>query len=564
MKKLRLFLLAGLACMALTACEKDNEEETPGREKTFGKFVMADTQLFRGEGKVVLDFDGANSKLLYENGDYVKINGYDFELTKSGSGASTVWTANGTELTAKKFYCAYVDGVNTGSVLTNFNEGGTYRFNLNTRLTQATNKILLGGVTDSNVLTLRPACAIIRLKANASYSDVKIGFEASKILKEGTMTINASEVTLSGSSYLAAVTNATGVGAELLSMEYNSEHSYWYVAVPVSGSVTTTLFLQWTVGGQTVYKKTSGQVTLQKGFVYDMGTERNSPFNTNGFSKCQFNVSSSSHVAFSAGNLQFKQVYDSEEGEYFFTWQFAPHQYSVIGSSNSSINSNNVWLDLLGYGTSGWSDGGQTAYKPNAHSPNDVDYYHSNLSGSNADWGRYIKSNPGIYYGSKLVTGKNWRTLTSSEWGYLINRTGKAGLATITINAISYTGLILLPDLNASGVAWDYATEIPSGPSFTAGSASGFSTNTYTSDQWDVLEAAGAIFIPTGGKREDLTATGSNTFGYYWTSNYDEWGFSSGSDFYASSMYIASSGYSVEAMTHVSQGCSVRLIIQID
>lgn len=548
MKKLRLFLLAGLACMALTACEKDNEEENPGRVKTFGKFVMADTQLFRGEGKVVLDFDGANSKLLYENGDYVKINGEDFRLTKSGSGSSTVWTANGTELTATKFYCAYVDGVNTGSVLTNFDEGGTYRFNLNTRLSQATNKIMLGGVTDSNVLTLRPACAIIRLKANASYSDVKIGFEANTILKEGTMTITSGAVALSGSSYLAAVTNATGTGADLLSMEYNSEGGYWYVAVPVSGSVTTTLYLQWTVGGNVVRQKTSGQVTLTKGYVYDMGTERNSPFTENGYSKCSFLVSEGSEAFFSAGNLQAQRYIQS--GSYYYKWQFAEHQYDVIGSSNGTNISamRGKWFDLFGYATSGFNNG-QICYDPRDTSINNSKYYNSSIAGTNSDWGVYIKNSPGIYYGTKLVNSINWRTLTSAEWNYVINRSGKGGLA--TINSM-YKGIVLLPDYDENGDDWTNNTGVP----FTAGYTGGYTTNNYTTAQWATLENAGAIFLPVTGYRDRVTVSDVGTDGVYWSTTI-------GTMKRANSLYFNGSSCSI-AQKAIHYGQAVRLVLVME
>lgn len=549
MKKLRLFLLAGLACMALTACEKDNEEEATGREKTFGKFVMADTQLFRGEGKVVLDFDEANSKLLYENGDYVKINGEDFQLTKSGSGSSTVWTANGTELTATKFYCAYADGVNTGNVLTNFDDAGTYRFNLNTRLSQATNKILLGGVTDSNVLTLLPACAIIRLNANSNYSNVKIGFEANKILKEGTMTITASEVTLSGSSYLAPVTDATGSTANLLSMEYSSEGDYWYVAVPISGSVNTTLYLQWTVGGQTVRQKTSGQVTLMKGYVYNMGTERHSPFNLDGTSKCKFKVSSAGrgiYVRFSPGNLQAK--FDGELAE----WRFAPSQTAYIGSSNStSLTGIGLWYDLFGFGTSEWMSGA-VSYYSNAWSTESADYIKQNLVGSyaNADWGVYNGSS--IKFGT-VASGTTWRTLTQEEWTYLINRSGKWGFATVG----GTQGLMLLPDVNAAGSAWSDAEDLSDCPEFTSG-ATNFSTNNYSDAQWAKFEAAGVIFLPAAGRRDGTSVTLG--YGRYWSASYSGY---DGFDYLAYALGFSNGTISVtDSENLTSKGYSVRLVHQ--
>lgn len=549
MKKLRLFLLAGLACMALTACEKDNEEETPGRVKTFGKFVMADTQLFRGEGKVVLDFDEANSKLLYEDDDYVKINGVDFQLSKSGSGSNTVWTANGTELTATKFYCAYVDGVNTGSVLTNFDEGGTYRFNLNTRLTQATNKILLGGVTDSNVLTLRPACAIIRLKANSSYSNVKIGFDDDAILWRGTMTITSGAVTLSGSDYMAGVTNSDGDGADLLSMEYNSSDRYWYVAVPVSSSVSTTLYIQWTHSGQVTRYKTSGPVTLQKGYVYDMGTSRQSPFNVYGIGNHRFCVSAGGqYVRFSAGNLQSIRVEDPLLYTRSNKWRFADHQYDMIQGGNSSISESNTttWIDLFGWGTSGNNTDRTSgiAYEPYATSGTfgftDVT---ADIAGTSADWGVGNASN--IYYGT-TISPVSWRTLTDAEWNYLVTKTGKCGFATINN---TYKGMVLLPD--------DWV--LPTGLSFNSSKTS-YNDNEYNLTEWGTMEQAGAIFLPAAGKRAGTTPSESNTNGYYWSTSNEG---SSDASHKTKAYYMNFTGSTVSTTQEDfrARGFSVRLVM---
>ena len=61
-------------------------------------------------------------------------------------------------------------------------------------------------------------------------------------------------------------------------------------------------------------------------------------------------------VAFSKGNLQYQASTD--------TWRFAENQLSVIGEDNQNISPTySGWIDLFGWGTSGW-DNGNWCYHP--------------------------------------------------------------------------------------------------------------------------------------------------------------------------------------------------------
>ena len=538
MKKLRLFFLAGLACMALTACDKDNLDE--GRVKSFDKFVISDSKLFNSDNKVYLDFNDGLARLLYENNDHVVINGVDFTLSRSGSGASTVWTASGTEITAEHFYCAYADG--QASTLSNYSSN-TFHFNMYGRRNEATNKILMGGVTDSNVLTLRPACAIIRLMANNDYTNVKVGFDGGKVLKEGTMTITSSDVTISGSQHLNGVTNAEGTGADFLSMEYHADGGYWYVAVPVGTTISTHLYLQWTVSGNIVRKKT-GQITLQKGYVYDLGTGENTPFNIDGTSKCAFKVARGQYVRFSPGNLQARTGMVTQ-------WRFAPSQLSFIGSANTTnILDDGLWFDLFGYGTSDWNSGA-SSYLSYSANPSASSYIQQSLTGSyaHADWG--VHNGSSILYGS-AASGTTWRTLTSVEWQSLIGRDGKTGLATVD----GIKGLMLLPDMKENGDLWDFATELSGIPEFNP-SLSDYNSNVYTASEWGSLEAKGVIFLPAAGYRSGPAASplySSGNAGYYWSSTFESAGKAFALTFNNSSVNSTSQ--------NMSRGYSVRLVHQ--
>ena len=164
-----------------------------------------------------------------------------------------------------------------------------------------------------------------------------------------------------------------------------------------------------------------------------------SAFDANGATKALFSVSATKRVCFSRGNLQ----YQASTG----TWRFAERQCDALGADNANISESNIgWIDLFGWGTSGW-ESGANEYQPWASSFEDTDYWPggaatNSLVGAcaNADWGVY----------NAIANGGNrvglWRTLTNVEWRYLLAvRTGcaeKWGKATVD----DVRGLVFLPD----------------------------------------------------------------------------------------------------------------------
>ena len=257
-----------------------------------------------------------------------------------------------------------------------------------------------------------------------------------------------------------------------------------------------------------------------------------------------FSVSADKQIYFSQGNLQ----YQASTG----TWRFAEHQYDIIGDDNANISSTNSgWIDLFGWGTSGWNSGAN-AYQPYSTSTSYSDYYpggdySNNLTGNyaNADWGVYNKiSNGGN------ATGM-WWTLTNDEWYYVINTranaSNKKGVA--SVNGVN--GLILLPDewtlpdglVFTSGVADDYGSEYYA------------TVNSYTASEWSKMEANGAVFLPAAGYRY---GAGVNTVGYY--GNY--WS-SSADDYYgAGYLYFGSNDVNTGSSSR-NYGLSVRLVQEV-
>ena len=268
------------------------------------------------------------------------------------------------------------------------------------------------------------------------------------------------------------------------------------------------------------------------------GDEPEGGFTDYGAVNSLFSVARGKQVQFSRGNLQYQASTD--------TWRFAEQQYVSVGSDNANAAAAYTgWIDLFGWGTSGWNSGA-TAYLPYATNTDNADYYpggdaSNDLLGDNdsADWGRFNA----IAAGGDQV-GK-WRTLTSSEWNYLLGssaaRQGKSGKAVIDG---TYNGIVLLPD------NW----VLPSSLTFTPGVSSDYSTNAYTAAQWSAMEDAGAVFIPAAGFRDGTTVSNVGTHGYYWSSTHINGTYAY--DLYFFGGYANASDLGTRAM-----GRSVRLVI---
>ena len=234
-----------------------------------------------------------------------------------------------------------------------------------------------------------------------------------------------------------------------------------------------------------------------------------------------FSVSATRQVRFSQGNLQYQASTN--------TWRFAEHQYDYVGSelygnvfengikcNNNNISSTyNGWIDLFGFGTSGWNSGA-VCYQPWSTSTSYSDYCpgsssNNDLTGAyaEADWAWHNA----ISNGGNAV--HQWRTLTESEWHYLINNLPSGHIGIGCINGVG--GLILLPN------SWT----LPSGCSFTSGVSGSsrlvenWSRNIYTTAQWAQMEAAGAVFLPAAGYRDGTVNCNIGREGDYRSSSTD-------------------------------------------
>lgn len=234
-------------------------------------------------------------------------------------------------------------------------------------------------------------------------------------------------------------------------------------------------------------------------------------FDQNGASNAVFTVASGRTVKFSRGNLQ----YQASTG----TWRFAEHQYDCIGNDNANISSTySGWIDLFGWGTSGWNSG-DNAYQPWSTSTEDSDYYPGGSSTSNNLTGSYANADWGVY--NRISNGGNqagmWRTLTKDEWYYLlftrngskVSSTVNARFAVATVGSVD--GLIVFPD----------NFTLPSGISMEGiNSTESRFLNNFTTQQWSQLEGNGALFLPAAGWRYGTQMLNDvGTRGRYWSSS---------------------------------------------
>lgn len=249
-----------------------------------------------------------------------------------------------------------------------------------------------------------------------------------------------------------------------------------------------------------------------------------------------FSVGSSRKVYFSHGNLQ----YQASSG----TWRFAPNQYSYIGSSNNNASQTyNGWIDLFGWGTSGWNSG-CTCYHPWDNANTDGSLYgpgQNDLTGSgvNADWGMY---NPISNGGNQIGI---WRTLTKSEWKYVLEtRHTVSGIRYAKAKVNNVNGVVLLPDNWSTGI-YDLVN--------TNTSNADFSGNIISISTWlNTFETNGAVFLPAAGYRNGWVAL-TGFYGGYWSSSHVSWDNASEMCFDSDVMYPQQDSYRY-------YGESVRLV----
>ena len=170
----------------------------------------------------------------------------------------------------------------------------------------------------------------------------------------------------------------------------------------------------------------------------------------------------------------------------------------------------NGWIDLFGWGTSGFEHGA-VCYQPWS---SDLDYdnyfaygdmnYNLNDQSGQADWGY------GVFTEESDELTHPWRTLTIEEWDYLFhNRNTASGIRFVKANVDGMNGVLLLPDdWSASAYALNNINQ----------DGASFSSNTISYSAFSLhLESNGAVFLPAAGRRSGDETNKMGACGYYWS-----------------------------------------------
>ena len=291
-----------------------------------------------------------------------------------------------------------------------------------------------------------------------------------------------------------------------------------------------------------------------------------------------FSIGTNKKVIISQGNLQYQASSR--------TWRFAANQYDYIGAAagNTTTMANGrasqaAWIDLFGWGTSGWDNGYTHYYRPYdvgsdgqnsgyGYGPTNGIAFGFSLTGAYAesDWGVYNRINNG-----GNATGM-WRTLTGgsgSETDTLFSKRStsttnmpvgtndeQARYIKATVEGIK--GIILFPDdyrhpndieIDGSNRCYNTVDNNYSFYDFATGKS-----------VWSKMEAAGAVFLPAAGYRNNTTISEANTTAYYWSAS------SSGPSNAYAIKFFDSNG-TTKSSTAIgiprSNGCSVRLVMDV-
>lgn len=241
----------------------------------------------------------------------------------------------------------------------------------------------------------------------------------------------------------------------------------WVAMKPVSSSQWITFHA--TDGTHKYEKEVTGK-TLTAGHMTPLGLkmtqlQAGALFGT-------FSMASGVTKHFSQGNL--KRVSG--------TWSFHDNQYDALGSWSSTGCDRFYWETTGNYGS-------EENCVTSTGTSSDV-----------VNWGDNAISNGGnVANAYSTPSTDNWQYLFNNRSGY----SSKYGSATVC----SQHGVVILPD------HWT----LPTGCSFTSG-MNGWSTNSYDATAWAKMEAAGAVFLPTAGRRYGSTVNIVGSYGGYWSS----------------------------------------------
>ena len=495
----------------------------------------------KGYSKVSID----NGTPSWDKNDQIRVNDQTIVIEPvSGS------TGQLTKVTANSFYRA----IYPADIVKNedLSEGSTVpvtlpasqQYEQDSRGNQKI-KMPMGAYTLKDTLTFHNLCSLVKVVVKNSMANdfvldhITVTARSGYLSGKGRATVAGGEndvIEMTPSSATHEVTLAFPSSNRPTIRHGGSDTYTYYIVVPETKSdmVTITIYAQ--NSNRTTFERQNATFRHNSVATLNLTVDNLTPPPVDRVLSGVFSVSASKQVRFSPGNLQYQASTN--------TWRFAENQWAFMGDSNRNVSeSNGGWIDLFGWGTSGWSSGA-ASHAPWSTSTLYSNYYPGGES-TNGLTGSYAEADWAWH--NAITNGGNaphlWRTLTIDEWKYLLftRPNGSAKHGTGNINGIG--GLIILPDSWVS----------PTGCSFTSGYAPSnvWSRNSYTLNQWADMEAAGAVFLPAGGFRWGTLISSLGTLGNYWsTTPFDT--------YYANCLSFCGSSLDATKGNIRSRGFSVR------
>lgn len=216
-----------------------------------------------------------------------------------------------------------------------------------------------------------------------------------------------------------------------------------------------------------------------------------------------FSVSKTRQIQFSPGVLQYRASTD--------TWRFASSQLEYMKEKNNNISPTyNGWIDLFGYGTSGYD--GKMPYQTSTNRSDYAPTGDDGITGTEYDWGIHCQIENGGPKGS-------WRLPTNDDWYWILSRRENfLNLATL-VYVDTLAGLLVFPDgwENTTGIQLQFPTVILLENGENPDLAE---HNHITKSQFKQFERMGAIFMPAiGFRQKSYYYYYRHGVSQYWTSN---------------------------------------------
>ena len=523
----KIIFVAGLfLSLAMVACDKEGDSNVGGIPEDA---VMLTTEGYTGQNGEKTSVSG-NSVQWVGEGEVVRLNSYTPNVEVSGDNAfvrdvtlsgavygyypSTIVAADGWEtttptVTIPSSYTCTMSGdrqvIALPMVAYSSTAGDEIEFK---HLTAAVN-VMVWNATDADLYVDR---VVVTVAGHRLHGDIALNFTNANYGVADTYNDPASDA----DSTVSVTFPASGEGSLVIAPGEGNVKSIQVPILPVNNDHDISIQIYTHVSGAAWHK-----------YIFNHHASMPNALTRNKMltARCKIHTSDGNHVIenkitinangdkvfFSPGNLQYQASTN--------TWRFAEHQYDCVGTDNQYIASGYTgWIDLFGWGTSGhvFASGYGSAYQPWSTSTTSTDY---GPNGNYALTGTYANGDWGVENDIGTSAAGTWHTASFAEWYYLVNTRSSTTIngtenarythATINTDVTPVNGLILFPD--------NYIAGTPAGVTWGSINAASEWGTKCTSAGWASLEAAGCVFLPTAGCRNNGTEVSSiGSFGDYW------------------------------------------------